>query len=296
MPSCPPSNVRNTASIGNWTRISLRAARPAQSDLARPLRDRDRHDGHHADAADHQREWGDHHQGQHDGPRELARGTSARCRQSSCRSRPGSIIRNRCRARIICLRSRPSGRPLADAFEAPRCTMENGRHRVAAEVPQGQVALLVSRPRYRHRVGVTERARPLAEDTSHRRPFRPSARPCQSGRRRRRGRDGEAQHGDRLCSGPRSRRSSDPGQSRSSWCRGSWLTCPPSGGPTWGGLVPVTRTCSLPRATEVAATARRRCVPPSARPRWRRRHLRSGWASFSSSMKSRPLENDSKQL
>ena len=64
MPSRPPSEVRNAASIRNWNRISraARAERLAHADLARPLGDRDRHDRHHADAADHQRDRRDHDQ------------------------------------------------------------------------------------------------------------------------------------------------------------------------------------------------------------------------------------------
>ena len=49
--------------------------RLADADLARPLGDRDRHDGHHPDAAHHQRDRRDDDQGQHDGPGEVGRGS-----------------------------------------------------------------------------------------------------------------------------------------------------------------------------------------------------------------------------
>ena len=58
MPMTPPAEVRKTASIRNCQRISRAAGaeRLADADLARALGDRDHHDRHDADAADHQRD------------------------------------------------------------------------------------------------------------------------------------------------------------------------------------------------------------------------------------------------
>src|SRR5712664_2341565 len=65
IPSAPPSPLRNMASIKNCV-SPPRPNRLADSDLARPLRDRDQHDVHDSDPADNQGDAGDsaEHEGQ----------------------------------------------------------------------------------------------------------------------------------------------------------------------------------------------------------------------------------------
>ena len=75
--AAPPSDVRNTASMQELAQdlAAARAERLADADLARALGDRDGHDRHHADAADHQRDRRDDDEREHDGLRELVEGS-----------------------------------------------------------------------------------------------------------------------------------------------------------------------------------------------------------------------------
>ena len=72
-PSTPPTLVSTTASIRNWIEDfpPPRADGLADANLARALGHRDRHDRHHPDAADHQRDRRDHDEREQDRARDL---------------------------------------------------------------------------------------------------------------------------------------------------------------------------------------------------------------------------------
>ena len=82
------------------------AERLAHADLARALGDRDHHDRHHPDAADHQGDRGDHHQREERGPADLLPAPAATASWVAMSKSFGSSSFRRCRIRIIASTSR----------------------------------------------------------------------------------------------------------------------------------------------------------------------------------------------